>query len=195
MTRQVRSGFSAPGSVQLWHPQTQCVIKWQSLFGGGVGRRKLKGRWTHLILLNSSLKSGGQMNRRFTTHPKHQLIPPGRFFLWDHLTLGHSEWSSNKHVELSHHQTSRQPVHRYYEVPQGCPHLLLVFNLSLWKDGNNFIPIFQSCRNSLFEARPLSWSMLGVVTLSPSWMQDQRKTLPVGTGSTGHSDLLLSFRF
>ena len=39
------------------------------------------------------------------------------------------------------HQTSRQPVHLYWEVPRGYPHLLLVFNLSLWKDGNSLIPM------------------------------------------------------
>lgn len=49
------------------------------------------------------------MKRKFTTHPKHQQIPPGSFSPWDHLTLRHSEWSSNKHVNLSH-QTSRQPA-------------------------------------------------------------------------------------
>lgn len=37
------------------------------------------------------------------------------------------------------HQTSRQPVHLYNELPLGCLHLVLVFNHCLWKDGNNLI--------------------------------------------------------
>lgn len=80
------------------------------------------------------------MNRKFTSHPKHQPIPSGSFFLWDHLTLGHSERSSNKHVCLGR-QTSRQPVHLYHDLPRGSLHLVLVFDTSFWKDGSNLLPI------------------------------------------------------
>lgn len=113
-------------------------------FGGRVGRTKLR-VWSgehnwfcltalwHLCWINE---------QKIHLPPQTLTIPPGSFFLWGggSFNLGHSEWSSNKHVNLSH-QTSRQSVHLYYELPRGCIFLVLVVKHSLWKDGRNLTPI------------------------------------------------------
>lgn len=136
MTKQVKSRFSSPGGVQQWHLQTKHVNDspcfgegWEGNWGFGEGNK------TEFAV--TVLWSLCWINKQKIHHlPQTSSDTPRQLFPLGSLNFG-SQWM-DKHVNLSH-QTSRQPVHLYNELPLGCLHLVLVFNHCLWKDGNNLI--------------------------------------------------------
>lgn len=189
---KVKSRFSSPGSVHQWHLQTKHVNE-GPCFGEGWGEgswRFGKGNRTEFAFSEVSV---GEMKRKFTTHPKHQQIPPGSFSPWDHLTLSHSEWSSNKHVNLSH-QTSRQPA---CTLVQWAPTRLSSpssgfqpLSLEGWQQS---YPAVQPCCNSLrqiFSPAPCSGYLLWVLPESKTKGSPCQFELVL----QATSDLILSFR-